>query len=151
MRSMDKTWFAYIRDPDKPNFKQTVELLEKADFNVESIGSATKTSQYNDIDLLISPKRNPFKTKEDAKDIVDFLKGLGAKVLSEFMDNKQYSTSDVKYRCELEWDGTKLDISYSSNPHAQKKGFPKISSVPSMNEELLPDLDTLLSTVYDSD
>ena len=120
--------YKFIKDRDKTNLREAVEILKAQSLDVYISGSAIMVPEYSDIDLLIcdpsfvikgTEKADEFEMSPRAKTAVDNIINLEGVTLKkkEHDYGGGYAGSIIAgYRWEFDFKGTNIDISYAQEP-----------------------------------
>ena len=120
--------YKFIKEKDKSNLKEVVDILKSQDLDVYISGSAIMVPEYSDIDLLIcdpnfafidTSKKDEFDISPRAKTGIDIILNKEGVTLKK-KDHEYsggYSGSSISgYRWEFDYNGTAIDISYAQEP-----------------------------------
>jgi hypothetical protein len=117
-----------IKERDKPNLKQVVDILKSHGLDVYISGSALMVPEYSDIDLLIcdpdfvikgAANENEFEMSPRARTAIDNIIGQeGVNLKKKEHDyGGGYLGSEISgCRWEFDYRGTNIDIAYSQEP-----------------------------------
>ena len=120
--------FQCIKDKDKANLKEIIQILKSQGIDVYISGSAMMVPEYSDIDLLICDPSFVFNRVDDEKDFelspraqtaIDTM--IKQEDVSLRRKNHEYSGGYAGsvicgYRWEFNYKGTRIDISYAQEP-----------------------------------
>jgi hypothetical protein len=120
--------FQYIKNRDKTNLEEIVDILKSQSLDVYISGSAIMVPEYSDIDLLIcdpnflikdTKDENNFEMSPRAKTAIDnIIEREGVNLKKKEHDySGGYAGSKISgYRWEFDYKGTNMDISYAQEP-----------------------------------
>jgi hypothetical protein len=120
--------YKFIKERDKPNLKEVVEILKSQNLDVYISGSAIMVAEYSDIDILIcdpsivinpAAGKDEFEISPRAQTAVDTVMNREGVTLRKQEQERSggYSGSKISgYRWELDFKGTYIDISYAQEP-----------------------------------
>jgi hypothetical protein len=120
--------FQYIKEKDKSNLKEVIDILKSQGLDVYITGSAIMVPEYSDIDLLICDPIFVIKGTADEKEFemspraqtgVDNITNQEGVILKK-KDHEYsggYAGSSISgYRWEFDYKGTSIDVSYAQEP-----------------------------------
>ncbi|UCH88450.1 MAG: hypothetical protein JSV49_09320 [Thermoplasmata archaeon] len=120
--------FKYIKDKDKPNLMEVVNILKSQNLDVYISGSAIMVPEYSDIDLLIcdpnfvikdTENKDEFEISPLAQTAIDGIinrEGVNLKKSDHERSGGYIGSKISGYRWEFDYKGTNIDISYAQEP-----------------------------------
>jgi len=126
--STENLAYKNIKDRDKPNLKQVVDILKSHGLDVYISGSALMVPEYSDIDLLIcdpsfiiqgAANEKEFVMSPRAKTAIDQLigqEGVNLKKQEHDYGGGYLGSEICGWRWEFDYKGTNIDISYAQEP-----------------------------------